>query len=71
MFTGSRRDRPGYVVVPGGGREGGRQRGKAEREKEEHARKGLHCDCLMTFALLGECMALNEQERATGPERDY
>lgn len=55
MFTGSRRDRPGYVIVPGGGREGRRQRGKAEREreKEEHAKKGLHCHCLMTFGCWG------------------
>lgn len=33
MFTGRRRDRPGYVLVPEGG--GGSDRSKGTREKEE------------------------------------
>lgn len=67
MFTGSRRDRPGYVIVPGGGREGRRQRGKAEREREGGAcEEGIALPLFNDFWLLGECMALNELERATG-----
>lgn len=63
MFTGSRRCRPGYVVVPRGGREGqsGKQRGR-QRKKEETER-GIAPRLLNDFWLLGE-------QRATGRERE-
>lgn len=39
QFTGSRRDRSGYVVVPRGGREESKGEG---RERRRRLREGLH-----------------------------
>lgn len=72
FLPSSRKDRPGYVVVPRGGREEGQNvKQRRSQWKEEETERGIAPRLVNDFWLLGECLLQNIQQINRQREQNY